>query len=184
MAMLKLGESIVVYAQARLIPLRFMRRACVVGRDVIYRKECQEKTLSRDKWEPFVTLTLGHSLASGSADMKHDRGGDCNFSLLGCVSMHLSELSQPKAAAPLAQRGYGKFEYTREGVNHARGNYPRIAGCAITSLNAPSDSEIVQPVLGLAPNKFVGVVACTALEHAEADARNVAGDCMACMGKR
>jgi len=39
--------------------------------------------------------------------------------------------------------GYGKFEYTREGVNHAHGIYPmNIAGRAITFLNSLSNSEI------------------------------------------
>ena len=105
--------------------------------------------------------------------------------------------------------GYGKFEYTREGVNHARGIYPQsVAGCAITSLNSPSDSEIVQPpprrsltgcckdskgevnyerwclgadLLSVAPFKFVGVVPCSAFEHSEADASNVAGNGVACV---
>lgn len=46
--------------------------------------------------------------------------------------MHLSELSM----------GYGKFQYTREGVTHARGISP-MSGGAITSLNSPSDGSHV-----------------------------------------
>lgn len=115
--------------------------------------------------------------------------------------MHLSELSM----------GYGKFEYTREGVNHARGIYPmNVAGCAITSLNSPSDSEIhLSPspqvllqktfvtlthgvmqygesclypfVVHLLSPDAVGIVARAILQHSQADPCNIAGNGMACV---
>jgi hypothetical protein len=48
--------------------------------------------------------------------------------------------------------GYGKFEYTREGVNLANDIYPiSTAGCVRTPLNSPSDSEIH---LSPSPQKF------------------------------
>ena len=115
--------------------------------------------------------------------------------------MHLSELSM----------GYGKFEYTREGVNHARGIYPTtMAGCAITSLNSPSDSEIhLSPspqqtsftsdfrfaedvaqyedcflcalLFGVPPPDSVGIVPCATLKHPVTDACNVTGNSMSCI---
>jgi hypothetical protein len=105
--------------------------------------------------------------------------------------------------------GYGKFEYTREGVTHARGIYPvNLAGCAITSLNSPSDSEIgVSPspqaasltsyqmfvegvmqygesflgYLAFSTPAAIWFVARAILEHAVTDARDVAGNSMACV---
>lgn len=107
--------------------------------------------------------------------------------------------------------GYGKFEYTREGVNHARGSYPvNFAGCAITFLNSPSDSEIYlspspqvllmtsyltlaegvmkygeYPLYALAVGVLsaddVRIVASSILEHSIADPCDVAGNSMACV---
>ena len=120
-----------------------------------------------------------------------------SFSARRACPMHLSELST----------GYGKFQYTREGVNHARGIYPRnIAGCAITSLNSPSDSEISlspslshasltssftsdetvvhygQYLLGfLLVPPSIGFVACSVLEHPVADPGDVAGNSVPCV---
>lgn len=121
--------------------------------------------------------------------------------------MHLSEFSQPEADALVAQMGYGKFQYTREGVTHARGISPMmITGGAITSLNSPSDLEIswspsphtaspsdfftqaesvqhyggdLSDILLLVVPPSIRFVACFRLEHAEADACNVAGNGMA-----
>ena len=40
-------------------------RRCVVRRDVIYRKECQEQNTPGANGKPFVVLTLGHALVFG-----------------------------------------------------------------------------------------------------------------------
>ena len=103
--------------------------------------------------------------------------------------------------------GYGKFQYTREGVTHARGIFPMMTtGSAITFLNSPSDLEILHSpsphtaftirfsdaaegvphygedrsvVLVLVIPPSILFIACSRLEHAEADACDVAGNGMA-----
>lgn len=103
--------------------------------------------------------------------------------------------------------GYGKFQYTREGVIHARGISPMMTtGGAITFLNSPSDLEIswspsphrtspsdsftqderaphygggLSAIVLLTVPPSIRFVARSALEHAEARACNSAGNGMA-----
>ena len=102
--------------------------------------------------------------------------------------------------------GYGKFQYTREGVTHARGISPMMTtGGAITSLNSPSDLEIFwspsphtaspsdsltqadsvlhygerrSAILVLVIPPSIWFVASSRFEHAETDACDGAGNGM------